>query len=139
MNYSIVSQTANESQRIDESEREITSISRSTGSFYVDDYNGTLSVSFNNDPTISVTSRTYLFGIPSVTQLQLTANYTISNFASYYIPYNSGRHSRVNAISKNGYSFGVNDNNTVYQNSSCLLYTSPSPRDRQKSRMPSSA
>ena len=25
------------------------------------------------------------------------------------------------------------------QNSSCLLYTSPSPRDRQKSRMPSSA
>ena len=25
------------------------------------------------------------------------------------------------------------------QNKSCLLYTSPSPRDRQKSRMPSSA
>ena len=25
------------------------------------------------------------------------------------------------------------------RNSSCLLYTSPSPRDRQKSRMPSSA
>ena len=25
------------------------------------------------------------------------------------------------------------------QNTSCLLYTSPSPRDRQKSRMPSSA
>ena len=27
----------------------------------------------------------------------------------------------------------------VPQNSDCLLYTSPSPRDRQKSRMPSSA
>ena len=26
-----------------------------------------------------------------------------------------------------------------YKGSSCLLYTSPSPRDRQKSRMPSSA
>ena len=26
-----------------------------------------------------------------------------------------------------------------YYNKSCLLYTSPSPRDRQKSRMPSSA
>ena len=26
-----------------------------------------------------------------------------------------------------------------YANQSCLLYTSPSPRDRQKSRMPSSA
>ena len=27
----------------------------------------------------------------------------------------------------------------VYSSNSCLLYTSPSPRDRQKSRMPSSA
>ena len=27
----------------------------------------------------------------------------------------------------------------VYLYSNCLLYTSPSPRDRQKSRMPSSA
>ena len=27
----------------------------------------------------------------------------------------------------------------VYKDNSCLLYTSPSPRDRQKSRMPSSA
>ena len=30
----------------------------------------------------------------------------------------------------------VNDSRT---DSACLLYTSPSPRDRQKSRMPSSA
>ena len=27
----------------------------------------------------------------------------------------------------------------VYDANNCLLYTSPSPRDRQKSRMPSSA
>ena len=27
----------------------------------------------------------------------------------------------------------------IKNNSNCLLYTSPSPRDRQKSRMPSSA
>ena len=27
----------------------------------------------------------------------------------------------------------------LYTDISCLLYTSPSPRDRQKSRMPSSA
>ena len=33
--------------------------------------------------------------------------------------------------------FGLR-NGTTY-NSFCLLYTSPSPRDRQKSRMPSSA
>ena len=29
--------------------------------------------------------------------------------------------------------------NYIYINNDCLLYTSPSPRDRQKSRMPSSA
>ena len=27
----------------------------------------------------------------------------------------------------------------IFKNENCLLYTSPSPRDRQKSRMPSSA
>ena len=27
----------------------------------------------------------------------------------------------------------------IHKSGSCLLYTSPSPRDRQKSRMPSSA
>ena len=29
--------------------------------------------------------------------------------------------------------------NTIFHDKGCLLYTSPSPRDRQKSRMPSSA
>ena len=33
----------------------------------------------------------------------------------------------------------IYDNQIVDQVSGCLLYTSPSPRDRQKSRMPSSA
>ena len=30
-------------------------------------------------------------------------------------------------------------NKSTFNNYVCLLYTSPSPRDRQKSRMPSSA
>ena len=34
---------------------------------------------------------------------------------------------------------GKEDLTKDYEYSSCLLYTSPSPRDRQKSRMPSSA
>ena len=34
---------------------------------------------------------------------------------------------------------GQVDNWDKYQYMVCLLYTSPSPRDRQKSRMPSSA
>ena len=33
----------------------------------------------------------------------------------------------------------VIDGEPLTENVSCLLYTSPSPRDRQKSRMPSSA
>ena len=33
----------------------------------------------------------------------------------------------------------VFQNYALYPHMSCLLYTSPSPRDRQKSRMPSSA
>ena len=37
--------------------------------------------------------------------------------------------------SKEGKTVGVN----IEQNKACLLYTSPSPRDREKSRMPSSA
>ena len=36
--------------------------------------------------------------------------------------------------------FDTKENNiALCGNSNCLLYTSPSPRDRQKSRMPSSA
>ena len=34
---------------------------------------------------------------------------------------------------------GVKKTKRKYYNCPCLLYTSPSPRDRQKSRMPSSA
>ena len=38
-----------------------------------------------------------------------------------------------------GIDMDVNDGEIVTLIGSCLLYTSPSPRDRQKSRMPSSA
>ena len=42
----------------------------------------------------------------------------------------------LNMSGFNTTSLTIEANNVVY---SCLLYTSPSPRDRQKSRMPSSA
>ena len=35
--------------------------------------------------------------------------------------------------------YGISKNNVYKLVNDCLLYTSPSPRDRQKSRMPSSA
>ena len=51
------------------------------------------------------------------------------------------------ALMARGYNITLSDVNKRIQkqeaklerNNSCLLYTSPSPRDRQKSRMPSSA
>ena len=42
-------------------------------------------------------------------------------------------HTRLSIIDLNDRS------NQPFQSNDCLLYTSPSPRDRQKSRMPSSA
>ena len=42
----------------------------------------------------------------------------------------------VNPEGANGWAIVESSN---HQNICCLLYTSPSPRDRQKSRMPSSA
>ena len=44
----------------------------------------------------------------------------------------------INNLEKKGVIF-IEDVNSVPENSICLLYTSPSPRDRTRSRMPSSA
>ena len=45
----------------------------------------------------------------------------------------------LTSVEKNGASGFVSILPQLEQNNLCLLYTSPSPRDRQKSRMPSSA
>ena len=42
-------------------------------------------------------------------------------------------------VTLNGNTLTVDPTNAAFQSLACLLYTSPSPRDRQKSRMPSSA
>ena len=46
---------------------------------------------------------------------------------------------RGQAVPATGFSFGVSRFLSALERMDCLLYTSPSPRDRQKSRMPSSA
>ena len=46
----------------------------------------------------------------------------------------------LETLTKEGYDYVIlPEDATPTGSSSCLLYTSPSPRDRQKSRMPSSA
>ena len=55
-----------------------------------------------------------------------------------FVDSSSGRPVRIN---RPYYVYGGTDEvfTTTYTQDTCLLYTSPSPRDRQKSRMPSSA
>ena len=67
------------------------------------------------------------------------ANEIISNFNR-----TGGTEAEARALQKRLGTIGIftkpNDSNTWYVDTTiCLLYTSPSPRDRQKSRMPSSA
>ena len=59
----------------------------------------------------------------------VTANNNIFSTESIRLDTDSGR---IIIAAKSSDHFEVNNHN-------CLLYTSPSPRDRQKSRMPSSA
>ena len=61
-----------------------------------------------------------------------TASLDKSQIMSHYLEVVSGLREQYNA-----YSTRLNLNSGGYND--CLLYTSPSPRDRQKSRMPSSA
>ena len=44
----------------------------------------------------------------------------------------------IKVLARRGYGQIIRDDGPVTHHT-CLLYTSPSPRDRQKSRMPSSA
>ena len=115
LNYSINTLANNNSQRIDDNGDTSTG-TVTTFDFYVDNYNSTPTITWNNDPAISVTSQVYLFGIPSINGIQATANFTISNYASNIIPYDNSRHSRVDSISKNCYNFGNLNKTNVYDN-----------------------
>jgi hypothetical protein len=118
--YTISTQSHNNNQRIDDANNNNTSASKNSDDFYVDNYSNTPTISYTTDPTVSILGKTYLFGIPSITNIQLTAIYSIYNFASYYIPYGtisgtSNIHSKSEVTSsKNGYSFGTEINNSIY-------------------------
>ena len=79
-------------------------------------------VKFNNE-SANVTYRMSL--TPPAGERYLIANVTVTNVRSTDVHFSDTAFAVLSA------------NNTAYY--SCLLYTSPSPRDRTRSRMPSSA
>ena len=64
------------------------------------------------------------------------AKFTISVNNFNELPEDTGREIAFAGRSNAGKSSSIN---TISNQNSCLLYTSPSPRDRTRSRMPSSA
>ena len=121
LSYSIVSLGLNDNQQIQKNSTS-SSASLSTTTFYVDDYNSYPKVTFIqavDEPTISVTGESYLFGIPSCTQVTLIATFTVGHFANYLIPYN---HSNVKAITdKYSYSFLEHNKLAVYSDASYVI------------------
>ena len=88
-----------------------------TGYFYVDDYSGTPTISVDNTVTgLSITGTTYLFGIPSITQINVNITYNVSTFASHIIPYSNNRHSRICQIIKNTYTLPEQVANDITSN-----------------------
>ena len=115
LTYSISTLANNNNERLDHNGNTSTG-TISTQDFYVDNYNSTPTINWNSDPTISVTSQVYLFGIPSVNSIQATANFTVSNYANNIIPYYNSIHSRVVSISKNSYNFENMYESNIYDN-----------------------
>ena len=70
-----------------------------------------------------------------------SSNATANIAASFHCTNTSSTRYLQSFCNSNGVvgSIRVNGTQTYYNNTSCLLYTSPSPRDRTRSRMPSSA
>ena len=66
---------------------------------------------------------------------------SISSDQSYLdgrIAWSLGKYGNIN-LANSLFDFRVKDNSFYINSSFCLLYTSPSPRDKRQSRMPSSA
>ena len=122
--YTISSQTNNNSKQIDNDGN--TSTTDNTGNFYVDDYLSTPTVTWTQDPTISVTGSTVLFGIPSVSSVNLQYKFDVSGFANHIIPTKTvsntnNVHSYVAAITKNSYSFSQQKKTGIYTNDSYTI------------------
>ena len=88
---------------------------------------------FNLNNTDTVTDKSMEFERTANDIDELAVEFTYNGFPSYPI---SSRGISKQVVDHFGVKMTVDENGKP---NSCLLYTSPSPRDRQKSRMPSSA
>ena len=164
------------SQTLDSLEDRIDSIEYNSGKnqIWAGDSSGAIyAISFNNDGTVSTTSRIYdqqadryydftnspdndiFWTISSHTTNGVTAYVTGLDAFKYVNPPTSTNIREMAYWGSSAYGIAVNGNiysadssslktnnrkaYVRFKNNACLLYTSPSPRDRQKSRMPSSA
>ena len=95
--------------------------------------------SYGNQLTFTTTSSpTPIPGVPIVGTVPIVK--TVSNYVGGgYVSYDGGTNITQQGICWNTSGTPTILDNVVADDSTCLLYTSPSPRDRQKSRMPSSA
>ena len=85
---------------VDQNGSPLVSTNNTTGTFYVDDYNSTPTITIPTTITFSAPSIVYICGIPSVNQVKLVTNdATIADFADDIIPRNGTTHSFFNIAS----------------------------------------
>ena len=89
----------------------------------------------NNDPYLLITADTHAGGSHAAYREYLDPAYR-SDFDEWRGGYKNPSQEHFGSKKLRNWDLELRRKD---QNSHCLLYTSPSPRDRQKSRMPSSA
>ena len=92
----------------------------------------------SNIPTIALagnpnSGKTSLFN--AITGLK----YKVGNYPGVTVDKKVGKFNLKQDLEKNSLDAEIYDLPGIYSLSGCLLYTSPSPRDKRQSRMPSSA
>jgi hypothetical protein len=85
---------------VDQNGSALVQTNNTTGTFYVDNYNSTPTITIPTTITFSASSIVYICGIPSVNQVKLVTNdATIADFADDIIPRNGTTHSFFNITS----------------------------------------
>ena len=89
---------------------------------------------------LNVTSHDFALNEKIISSLGLIVNELLTNIMKYAFVGKDSGDIYISLLKKNDRVFlTIDDNGNGMPNDTCLLYTSPSPRDRTRSRMPSSA